>query len=364
MSRESGGRGWFSSAAKPGFPVRVSLAKSDPLMRPGLSVRVEVVRATWAKALSVPRGAVRFEKDGPVAKRRGGDDDEGEARGLHAARVRGGVGPRGGRPCLAILSSPGACGARRSASGSSPASWRRHSCCWPCARRGPTWGRPIEVKRADLVLSVDVEGELAAVRSTEIGVPPVAEVDFKIAFLAPEGQQVKQGESVLRLDTEMLERQLAEKRAELAGGAEEGRAEADRARHEAARPGAAGGSGARRPGPRPAQGRRPGRGPAAPRAREGSPRQARPRARPAEPRRRGPGDAGAHGGRAVVAAPAARPRGGPGGGARGGDRQDEHPRAAGRASWSTARTGATRRRRWATRCGSARWCSPSPTSPR
>jgi hypothetical protein len=73
----------------------------------------------------------------------------------------------------------------------------------------------VEVRRADLVLSVDVEGELAAVRSKEIGVPPVAEVDFKIAFLAPEGRQVKQGESVLRLDTEMLERQLAEKRAEL-----------------------------------------------------------------------------------------------------------------------------------------------------
>ncbi len=79
----------------------------------------------------------------------------------------------------------------------------------------PDVGAPVEVKRADLVLSVDVEGELAAVRSTEIGVPPVAEVDFKIAFLATEGQQVKQGESVLRLDTEMLERQLAEKRAEL-----------------------------------------------------------------------------------------------------------------------------------------------------
>ncbi|HEY8231210.1 MAG TPA: HlyD family efflux transporter periplasmic adaptor subunit [Vicinamibacteria bacterium] len=81
--------------------------------------------------------------------------------------------------------------------------------------RDPEAGAPIEVKRTDLVLSVDVEGELAAVRQQEIGVPPIAEVDFKIAFLATEGQQVKQGESVLRLDTEMLERQLAEKRAEL-----------------------------------------------------------------------------------------------------------------------------------------------------
>jgi hypothetical protein len=74
---------------------------------------------------------------------------------------------------------------------------------------------PLPVKRADLVLTVEVEGELVAVRSTEIGVPPVAEVDFKIAFLAPEGAPVKKGDSVLRFDTEMLERQLAQKRAEL-----------------------------------------------------------------------------------------------------------------------------------------------------
>jgi len=80
----------------------------------------------------------------------------------------------------------------------------------------PDVGNPVVAKKGDLVLSVEVEGELAAVRSTEIGVPPVSEVDFKIAFLAPEGQAVKKGDSVLRLDTELLERQLAEKRAELA----------------------------------------------------------------------------------------------------------------------------------------------------
>jgi HlyD family secretion protein len=71
VARESG-RGWFSSATRPGFPVRVSLARTDPLMRPGLSVRVEVVRAAWERALSVPRGAVRFEKEGPVVRRAGG----------------------------------------------------------------------------------------------------------------------------------------------------------------------------------------------------------------------------------------------------------------------------------------------------
>ncbi|HXK11100.1 MAG TPA: HlyD family efflux transporter periplasmic adaptor subunit [Vicinamibacteria bacterium] len=71
VARDSG-RGWFAAAVRPGFPVRVSLSRTDPLMRPGLSVRVEVVRGAWPKALSVPRGAVRFEKSGPVVRRAGG----------------------------------------------------------------------------------------------------------------------------------------------------------------------------------------------------------------------------------------------------------------------------------------------------
>jgi HlyD family secretion protein len=80
-------------------------------------------------------------------------------------------------------------------------------------------GAPVAVTRGDLVLTVEVEGELAAVRSVEIGVPPVAEVEFKIAFLAPEGSTVKKGDPVLRFDTEALERQLAQKRAEYAEAA-------------------------------------------------------------------------------------------------------------------------------------------------
>ena len=56
--------GRFRSGA---FPVRVFLARTDPaLMRPGLSVRVEVVRREWPKALLVPRRAVRFDGDRPV----------------------------------------------------------------------------------------------------------------------------------------------------------------------------------------------------------------------------------------------------------------------------------------------------------
>jgi HlyD family secretion protein len=73
---------------------------------------------------------------------------------------------------------------------------------------------PVPVKREDLVQSVEVEGELAAVRSTEIGAPAVTEVEFKISLLVPEGTAVKKGQPVLGFDTEALQRQLAEKQAE------------------------------------------------------------------------------------------------------------------------------------------------------
>ena len=76
-------------------------------------------------------------------------------------------------------------------------------------------GTPLPVKRGDLVLGVEVDGELVAVRSKDVGVPPVSETEFKIAFLAPEGASVRKGEPILRFDTDTLERLLAEKRAEL-----------------------------------------------------------------------------------------------------------------------------------------------------
>jgi HlyD family secretion protein len=55
-------RGFGPAGSPTGFPVRIALAASDPLMRPGLSVRVEVVRKVWPHVLAVPRQAVRFEK--------------------------------------------------------------------------------------------------------------------------------------------------------------------------------------------------------------------------------------------------------------------------------------------------------------
>ncbi len=74
---------------------------------------------------------------------------------------------------------------------------------------------PLPVRRADLILSVEVEGELQAVRSAEIGAPPVPEWEFKIARMAPEGMEIAKGDPVLAFDTEKLQRLLEQKRAEL-----------------------------------------------------------------------------------------------------------------------------------------------------
>ncbi len=80
--------------------------------------------------------------------------------------------------------------------------------------RGPDVTNAVTVKREDLVETVEVEGELQAVRSTEIGVPPIGNWDFKIAFMVPEGTTVKKGDRILAFDTEALQRQLVEKQAE------------------------------------------------------------------------------------------------------------------------------------------------------
>lgn len=84
------------------------------------------------------------------------------------------------------------------------------------ARGGPgVLPDPVSVKRDDLVISVEMEGELMAVRSAEIGAPAVNEWEFKIAFMAPEGSTVKKGEPVLGFDVEKLQRLLDQKQAEL-----------------------------------------------------------------------------------------------------------------------------------------------------
>ena len=66
-----------------------------------------------------------------------------------------------------------------------------------------------EVKRDDLVVGVDVTGELAAVDSTDIKPPPLPDVwDFKISMLAPEGADVKEGVPVIGFDASAQVRAL------------------------------------------------------------------------------------------------------------------------------------------------------------
>jgi len=61
------------------------------------------------------------------------------------------------------------------------------------------WAR---AERQDLLLGVEVAGTLDAVESVELGPPQLANVwDFKIAFMAPEGSEVHQGQPVLGFDT-------------------------------------------------------------------------------------------------------------------------------------------------------------------
>jgi len=67
----------------------------------------------------------------------------------------------------------------------------------------------VDVKRDDLVIGVEVTGELEAVDSTTIKPPAVTDMwDFKIAMLAPEGDDVKQGDPVIAFDGTELTRDL------------------------------------------------------------------------------------------------------------------------------------------------------------
>ncbi|HYN41908.1 MAG TPA: efflux RND transporter periplasmic adaptor subunit [Thermoanaerobaculia bacterium] len=75
--------------------------------------------------------------------------------------------------------------------------------------------RSARAERRDLVLSVELKGELAALDAEAIGPVKLPEVwDYRISFLAPEGSEVKKGQPVLGFDTTNLRQQLEEKRAE------------------------------------------------------------------------------------------------------------------------------------------------------
>jgi len=73
----------------------------------------------------------------------------------------------------------------------------------------------IRVERDDLVLGVEVTGTLRAVDTSSIGPPPIPWIwEYKISMLAPEGDDVEQGQPVLGFDTSELQRRLKEMMAE------------------------------------------------------------------------------------------------------------------------------------------------------
>lgn len=97
---------------------------------------------------------------------------------------------------------------------------------------GRTAGEPrlVEVKRDDLVVGVEVTGVLEAVDSTDIKPPPLPGVwNFKIANLAPEGQEVKAGEPIIGFDASDQIRELENMRNE----AEAARKKLDKKRDDA-----------------------------------------------------------------------------------------------------------------------------------
>jgi HlyD family secretion protein len=81
--------------------------------------------------------------------------------------------------------------------------------------RRPAAPEPLAARRGDLLLSVDVEGELQAVQAALLGPPPLHDTEFKISFLAPESRPVRRGDPVVGFDTQTIEKSLEAKLAEL-----------------------------------------------------------------------------------------------------------------------------------------------------
>jgi HlyD family secretion protein len=75
-----------------------------------------------------------------------------------------------------------------------------------------TW---VEARIDDLVIGVGIEGSLQSRNSSYLSPPAVPEMwDYKISFLAPEGDEVEPGTAVLGFDVTELERRLRERQTE------------------------------------------------------------------------------------------------------------------------------------------------------
>ena len=75
----------------------------------------------------------------------------------------------------------------------------------------------LRVERRDIVRTATIRGRLEAADSLKFGPPPVqSQWQFKIAFLAPEGEEVEQGAPLVAFDTTELARRLLEAQSALA----------------------------------------------------------------------------------------------------------------------------------------------------
>lgn len=92
----------------------------------------------------------------------------------------------------------------------------------PACSPGATDARFVTVERGVLVVDVDVSGTLEAVDSVAIGPPAIPGVwSYKIAMMAPEGEEVAQGQPMLAFDTSELDRRLEGKQSERDAAAEQ-----------------------------------------------------------------------------------------------------------------------------------------------
>lgn len=86
----------------------------------------------------------------------------------------------------------------------------------------PSGARTAKAERRDLVLSVEMKGELAALDAEPIGPVRLPDVwEYRIAFLAPEGSRVKKGQPVLGFDTSTVRQRLEERRNEAESAAKQ-----------------------------------------------------------------------------------------------------------------------------------------------
>lgn len=82
--------------------------------------------------------------------------------------------------------------------------------------------RWVAVERGTLVVDVDVSGTLKAVDSVAIGPPAIPGVwTYKIAMMAPEGEEIAEGQPIMMFDTSELARRLEGKQSERDSAAEQ-----------------------------------------------------------------------------------------------------------------------------------------------